>query len=102
MLDVIYRVFGDFARLLGHAHGAKFFVAQHDVYGYGRSVKRLCVGVAQREAHVVYALSVHVVYGIAATTAHADDLDDVDLLGILKDRQGAVGYIVVFIHDSHA
>ena len=48
--------------------------------GDGAVAQGLAVGVAYYEADIVDAFVIHVLDGIAATAAHADDLDDTGFL----------------------
>jgi len=57
--------------------------------GDGRVIEGLGVGIAKHKRHVVYAFAIHVVHGIAAATAHADDFDDALLfVGLTEIEDG--------------
>ena len=66
------------------------------MHGHGRVVQSLVVGVAKHERHVVNALAIHVIHGIAATSAYTDDLDDAAILFGLTEIEDI--YVVVFFH----
>ena len=53
--------------------------AQLQMHGYRRIVKCLIICITQHKGHIMNALIVHVVNGIASTTSHADNLDDASL-----------------------
>ncbi len=79
-MNVLQALLGSGARLLRTVACAQALAAQLQLHRHGRVVQCLVVGVADDEGHVVYALFVHVVHSVAATAAHADDLDDAVLL----------------------
>lgn len=68
---------GLLASLFGHSAYAETALAEKQLNGNGRPCKRLTVGVAHGKAYAVDAFFIHVLNGIAATAAHADNLDDV-------------------------
>ena len=74
--DLLHALLGGLAGALGAVAGTETFVAELEACGHGAVGEGLAVGVAHDEVHVVDAFAVHVVHGVAAATAHADDLDD--------------------------
>ena len=73
MLYLFLAVFSLLASLLRLVSGSQSLFSELQVHGDRRVVQSLLVGVAENECDVVYTFAVHVVYGIAAATAHSDD-----------------------------
>ena len=87
--DVVDALEGGLAGARRTVSGPETLLAELQVHGHGRVVEGLGVGVAEHERHVVDALAVHVVHGIAAPTTYADDLDDAVLLvGVAEVEDG--------------
>ena len=75
--------------------------------GHWRVVECLCVGITKDEGDVVDALAVHVVDGITATAAYADDLDDAVLLLRLTEVEDVycvvchiLYFLTIYYYDS--
>ena len=99
--DVVYRLLGSQARLLGSVACSQTLAAQLESLGDGTVLQGLCVGVADHKRDVVDALLVHIVYGVAASTTHTDHLDDAVLTIRLAEVEmiGQRGHVVfIFIH----
>ena len=75
-MNAVDALFGSLAGTPRAVACAEAFLAELQAHGHGRAGKCLAVGVAHHEVHVVNALAVHVVHGVAAATAHADDFND--------------------------
>ena len=76
LLDVFQTLLCGHTGLLGTVTGTKTFLAQLQMNGNRGVVECLIVGVAEYEGHVVDALAIHVVDGIAATASYTNHLDD--------------------------
>ena len=75
-LDIVDALLGSLTRLLGLVAGSESFLAELQLHGHGRIVERLHICVAEHERHVVYALTVHVVDGIAAASTYTNHLNN--------------------------
>ncbi len=73
---VLKAFFGGLARLFGLVASTESLFAELQVDGHWAVVECLVVGIAEHEGHVVYAFAIHVVHGIASTSAYADHFDD--------------------------
>ena len=79
-LDVVDALLGSSLSLGRTVAGTKSLMTQLQFDRHRRVVECLVIGVTNDEGHIVNAFAIHVVHCIAATAAHADDLDDAVLL----------------------
>ena len=76
LLDRVKAFLSCLTRLCRLVAGSEAFGTELQEYWYWRIVERLVVGIAEHKRHVVYALTIHMVDGIAATAAYTYHLND--------------------------
>ena len=73
LTNLVFMCKSHLASVAGHIACSKF--TKHYLVGHRTGFESLCIGIADDEFDAMYTLTVHVVDGIAATSANSNDLD---------------------------